>query len=460
VRQQKWCASIGLLALVTPSGALTQYAAEPVQQRQHVPPAQPIEPIDVPPSIEQGVDLIYIDPEIAPEVKRRTGLLKSLNLQEWSGAPIDMFTEVNPTYTELRRGLMRYRQRWGDLPQVQIPAGSAVMKAGVWDDRVPLLRHRLGLPGGTVFDDELTKAVSEYQTAHGLKSDGIAGNGTIRSLNLGHDHYQRTVILNMERALRLPTPEEKDPYILIDAGAARLWMYKNGRAVDSMRVIVGEAKTQTPMMAALIKYVSLNPYWNVPPELAQSLVAKNVLQQGLTYLIDRNYEVLSDWSDDAVTLDPRQVDWEAVAAGKKEIRLRRGPGPWNSMGEMKFMLPNDFGIYLHDVPEPTKVAFAKDDRAISNGCVRLEDAKRLQKWVFGGAVPVATGEPDQRVDLPRPIPVYMTYFTAVPAAAGIAFRPDLYDRDGPLLARVKLEGAIDPVRNAGETPNMPAQLRR
>ena len=143
MRQQKWCASIGLLALVTPSGALTQYAAEPVQQRQHAPRAQPIEPIDAPPSIEQGVDLIYIDPEIAPEVKRRTGLLKSLNLQEWSGAPIDMFTAVNPTYTELRRGLMRYRQRWGDLPQLQIPAGSAVMKAGVWDDRVPLLCHRL-----------------------------------------------------------------------------------------------------------------------------------------------------------------------------------------------------------------------------------------------------------------------------------------------------------------------------
>ena len=460
MRQQKWCASIGLLALVTPSGALTQYAAEPVQQRQHAPRAQPIEPIDVPPSIEQGVDLIYIDPEIAPEVKRRTGLLKSLNLQDWSGAPIDMFTSVNPTYTELRRGLMRYRQRWGDLPQVQIPAGNAAIKAGVRDGRVPLLRHRLGLPAGTVFDSQLTKAVSEYQTAHGLKPDGVAGNETIRSLNLGYDHYQRVVILNMERALRLPTPEEKNPYILIDAGAARLWMFENGRAIDSMRVIVGEAKTQTPMMAALIRYVSLNPYWNVPPELAQSLVARNVLEQGLTYFTDRNYEVLSDWSDNAVTLDPRQVEWEAVAAGKKEIRLRRGPGPWNSMGEIKFMLPNDFGIYLHDVPEPTKVAFAKDDRAISNGCVRLEDAKRLQKWVFGGAVPVATGEPDQRVDLPRPIPVYMTYFTAVPAAGSIAFRSDLYDRDGPLLARIKLGDATAHVESTSDAANMAAELSR
>lgn len=426
-------------------------------RRQHAPRAQPIEPIDVPPSIEHGVDLIYIDPEIEPQVKRRTELLKSFKMQEWSGAPIDMFTSVNPTYTELRRGLMKYRQRWGDLPQVQVPAGSSAMKTGVRDNRVPLLRRRLGLPEGILFDGELTKAVADYQAAHGLEPDGIVGNGTIRSLNLGHDHYRRVVILNMERALRLPTPDEKGPYILIDAGAARLWMYENGRAVDSMRVIVGEAKTQTPMMAALIRYVSLNPYWNVPPELAQSLVAKNVLQQGLTYLTDRNYEVLSDWGDDAVTLNPSDVDWQAVAAGKQQVRLRRGPGPWNSMGDMKFMLPNDFGIYLHDVPQPTKAAFAKDDRAISNGCVRLEDAKRLQKWVFGGTVPVASGEPDQRVDLPRPIPVYMTYFTAVPAGGGIVFRTDFYGRDEPLLARVKLEGATNPVRSADESPNLPGR---
>lgn len=436
----QFLASVGLLALSGASTAQTLYRTEaPVSQGRPVPQSQPIEPIDVPPSIEQGVDLIYIDPEIEPEVKRRTELLSSLNLREWSGAPIDLFTSVNPTYTELRRGLMKYRQRWGDLPQVQIPAGSRVIKAGVSDDRIPLLRHRLGLPDGVAFDAELTRAVSEYQTAHGLKPDSIVGNGTVRSLNLGHDHYQRVVILNMERALRLPAPDEMRPYILIDAGAARLWMYENGRAVDSMRVIVGEAKTQTPMMAALIKYVSLNPYWNVPPELVQSLVARNVLEQGMTYFTDRNYEVLSDWTDDAILVDPTKVDWQAVAAGKKQIRVRRGPGPWNSMGEMKFMLPNDFGIYLHDVPEPTKGAFAKDDRAISNGCVRLEDAKRLQKWIFGGAAPVATGEADQRVDLPKPIPVYMTYFTAIPTAEGIAFRTDHYNRDDPLLARVKLE---------------------
>ena len=398
---------------------------------------QPIEPIDLPASIDQGIDLMYVDPEIAPEVQRRSGMLEGMDFQDWTGAPIDLFTSVNPAYTELRRGLMKYSQRWGELPQVQIAEGPA-LKLGSTGDRVALLRQRLGQAEGTKFDAPLAKVVAEYQQAHGFKADGIAGNGTIASLNLGAEHYQRVIILNMERALRLPTSEASGRYVLIDAGAAKLYMYEDGRQVDSMRVIVGNAQTQTPMMAAQLRYVSLNPYWNVPPELVVSLVARSVLEQGLTYLAERDYQVLSDWTDEATLVDPATIDWVAVAAGKKEIRVRRGPGPWNSMGKMKFMLPNDLGIYLHDVPEPSKAAFATDDRWISNGCVRLEDASRLEKWVFNGAVPTASGAPEERVDLPAPVPVYMTYLTAAPSADGVSFRADPYNRDAPLLARVKL----------------------
>lgn len=438
-RTLRWSVALSAFALAGMSTAQASPALNAaVGSSKVTPKPQPLEPIALPASIKQGVDLIYIDPEIAPEVQRRTDLLETLKLNEWSGAPIDLFTSVNPIYTDLRRGLVKYQQRWGHLPQTPILEAGAAMKMGVHDPRIPLLRRRLGLSEGSAFDADLTREVRGYQSAHGLKADGIVGIGTIRSLNLGHDHYRRVAILNMERALRLPSPDEKRPYILIDAGAARLWMYEDGAAADSMRVIVGEAETQTPMLAALIRYVSLNPYWNVPPELVRSLVAKNVLEQGLTYLHDRDYEILSGWTEDAVRLDPASLDWHAVARGDKEIRVRRGPGPWNSMGKMKFMLPNDFGIYLHDVPEPTKTAFVKDDRSISNGCVRLEDADRLQKWVFRGTLPVATGEADQRVDLPTPIPVYMTYFTAVAGPGGITFHADRYDRDGALLSRVRL----------------------
>jgi murein L,D-transpeptidase YcbB/YkuD len=403
--------------------------------------SQPLEPIDLPPSIDQGVDLIYIDPEIKPEIDRRNELLKSFGFQDWTGAPIDLFVPVNDTYTALRRGLMKYKQRWGALPLVEIPTGPS-MRLGSKDERVSLLRKRLGLSDGTQFDAALDKVAREYQAAHGMKADGIVGNGTVASLNLGADHYERLIILNMERARRLPAADDKDRYILVDAGAARLYMYENGKVVDSMNVIVGDKDRQTPMMAAELRYVQLNPYWNVPPDLSRTIVAKAVLAQGLTYLTERNYEVLSDWTDDAQQLDPTTVDWQGVYDGKVDVRLRRGPGPWNSMGDMKFMIPNDFGIYLHDVPDAENPMFLTDDRWISNGCIRLQDAKRLEKWVFGKS-PTPSGDPDERVDVPDPVPVYITYFTVAPTADGVTFRPDRYDRDQKLLARVRLDAPTE-----------------
>ena len=403
--------------------------------------SQPLEPIDLPPSIDQGVDLIYIDPEIKPEIDRRNELLKSFGFQDWTGAPIDLFVPVNDTYTALRRGLMKYKQRWGSLPAVEIPTGPS-MRLGSKDERVSLLRKRLGLSDGTQFDATLDKVAREYQAAHGMKADGIVGNGTVASLNLGADHYERLIILNMERARRLPAADDKDRYILVDAGAARLYMYENGKVVDSMNVIVGDKDRQTPMMAAELRYVQLNPYWNVPPDLSRTIVAKAVLAQGLTYLTERNYEVLSDWTDDAQQLDPTAVDWQGVYDGKVDVRLRRGPGPWNSMGDMKFMIPNDFGIYLHDVPDAENPMFLTDDRWISNGCIRLQDAKRLEKWVFGKS-PTPSGDPDERVDVPDPVPVYITYFTVAPTADGVTFRPDRYDRDQKLLARVRLDAPTE-----------------
>lgn len=417
---------ISLLAALAAALAAPAYAQD-----------TPIEPIEIPPSIEQGVDLIYIDPEMKPEIDRRNELLQSMGFEDWTGAPIDLFVPVNETYTALRRGLMKYRQRWGSLPDIDIPEGPA-MKPGAKDARVTLLRQRLGLPQGDQFDAALEKQVRAYQAAHGMKPDGIVGNGTIASLNLGADNYERVIIVNMERARRLPASSDRGRYILVDAGGARLYAYEDGKLVDSMNVIVGSAETQTPMMAAELSFIQLNPYWNVPPDLAASIVAKRVLEQGLIYLTERDYQVLSDWTEDAKLLDPATVDWQAVADGRVTVRLRRGPGPWNSMGDMKFMIPNAFGIYLHDVPEPEKPMFATDKRWISNGCIRLEDAERLQKWVFGRRQE-PSGAAEERVDVPDPVPVYITYFTAAPTRDGVAFRPDRYNRDEKLLARVKLD---------------------
>ncbi|MEO7748193.1 MAG: L,D-transpeptidase family protein [Sphingomicrobium sp.] len=392
-----------------------------------------LEPIDLPPAIEQGVDMIYIDEELVPRAVQQKGPMGDMDFAAWSGAPLDLFSSVNPIYTDLRRGLVKYRQRWGSLPQVSVPAGPA-LKAGSTGDRVALLRTRLGLGAGTSMDASLAAKVKEFQAVHGLKDDGIAGAGTIDALNRGAQYYEQRIIINMERAKRLPAPEEQPKYAIVDAGDARLSLWENGRKVDEMKVVVGKSETATPMMAAYIRYASVNPYWNVPPELIRSLIGPRIVSQGTSYLSEREYQVLSGFGDDQRVLDADSVDWEAVVAGRQDVRLRRLPSPANSMGMMKFMLPNYFGIYLHDSPE--KDHFTKNELWVSNGCVRVEDYKRFASWLFDGPIPKGNNpKVEQEVDLPRPVPVYMTYLTAQPTADGVRFMDDQYGRDEHVMQR-------------------------
>lgn len=402
-----------------------------------------MESVTLPPSTQRGLDMVTVDPDampLEPEFAKGAPIVQD---ESWSGAPVDLLKPIHPLYTDFRRQLVRYQIKWSHLPQVRVAAEGGTMVVGSRDPRVSALRERLGVGSTGGFDEALRARLVEYQQAHGLAADGKAGAGSLASLNRGAAYYERQILLNMERARRLPGPGTTGKYLVVDAGAARLWMYDGGKPKDSMRVIVGNAETPTPMMAAMMRYVSLNPYWNVPPELARDLVAKKVVVNGLSYLLERDYEVLSDWSEDPALVDPTTVDWQAVADGSVEIRLRRKPGPWNSMGKIKFMLPNEFGIYLHDVPD--KSHFADDDRWLSNGCVRLEDPQRLATWIFGAMPQSETGEADERIDLPSPVPVYMTYFTVEPSASsGAIFRADPYRRDAPLLAAYDGVGMQDP----------------
>ena len=237
--------------------------------------------------------------------------------------------------------------------------------------------------------------------------------------------------LNLERARALPAGSGKA--VIVNAAAAELVMTEDDRVVDSMRVVVGKPVHPTPMMAALIRFTSLNPYWNVPADLAAERIAPNVVKSGAPYLRQKGYQLLSSWADDATVVDPATVDWAAVAAGKVNVRVRQLPGPENAMGRMKFMFPNAQGIYLHDTPE--KKLLGEESRMFSGGCVRLEDAPRLARWLYGGNEPsTSSTNPEQRIDLPRPVPVYLTYLTALPSGGAITFLPDVYKRDPAALA--------------------------
>ena len=211
---------------------------------------QPIEPIDLPPSVEQGVDMIYIDPEIAPQAARRmTSRCTRSRSRNGPALRYDLFLPVNPIYTELRRGLVRYQQRWGSLPQIKIPPGRCIKPGSegrARGDAARAARPRCRAANST---PRWHAVVKEYQQAHGLKADGIVGAGMIASLNLGVNHYERLIIVNLERARRLPWRPRAVATSSSTSARAKLFMYENGRPVDSMKVIVGKEETATPMMA-------------------------------------------------------------------------------------------------------------------------------------------------------------------------------------------------------------------
>ena len=234
------------------------------------------------------------------------------------------------------------------------------------------------------------------------------------------------VLTSLDRARERPSQSK---YVMIDAAAARLYMIEDGHVVGSMKVVVGKAgpHTQTPMLASTIYYETLNPYWHVSPDLVQSLTAKNVLEQGVSYLTSHGYQVMpADPNDDSL-LDPTKVDWHAVADGSLKVRVRQLPGPANSMGRVKFGFPNAYDIYLHDTP--VKELFTQDDRDLSHGCIRLQDAETLARWMLGRTPEVATNAPEQNVALPTPVPIYVTYLTAQAHDGQLSFVDDIYGRD-------------------------------
>lgn len=234
--------------------------------------------------------------------------------------------------------------------------------------------------------------------------------------------------LNLERARALPSGNGR--YVIVNPPAARLYMYENGQVVDSMRVVAGRTDlvAQTPMMNAFIRYIALNPYWNSPPDITSRKLAPTILKEGRAYFTKRGYDLVDQFGPNARVLDPMSVDWHAVAAGRVKVNLRQRPGPANSMGKMKFMFPNQQGIWLHDTPEKEKIEDAA--RLESNGCVRLEDAARFARWLFNGRPPSPKGaRPEQKVDLPTPVPLYITYLTAVPSGSSIVYFDDFYGKD-------------------------------
>lgn len=232
------------------------------------------------------------------------------------------------------------------------------------------------------------------------------------------------LLANLDRVRSLPSSGR---FLLVDSGSSMLTLYDNGQPVDSMKVITGTNELPTPLIASIMYYITYNPYWHAPDHLVRKTIAPNVLHLGSGYLKSHGYNVIDEWSENPKTVEPSSVDWKGAAAGKVHLRVRQDPGPLNSMGILKFPFPNPQDIYLHDTPN--KALFAKAQRNLSNGCVRVEDARRLGRWLLGQD-PVSPGtQAEIRVQTPRGMPIYLTYITAQAKDGKLTYLPDNYGWD-------------------------------
>lgn len=232
------------------------------------------------------------------------------------------------------------------------------------------------------------------------------------------------LLANLDRVRSLPA---KGRFLLVDSGSSMLTLYQDGQPLDSMKVITGTNELPTPMIASVMYYITYHPYWHAPDHLVRKTIAPNVLKLGMGYFKSHGYDVIDEWSENPKVLDPKSIDWKAAAAGTLHLKIRQAPGPLNSMGILKFPFPNPEDIYLHDTPDHAKFALA--NRNLSNGCVRVEDAKRLGRWLLG-TDPVSPGtDAETRVQLPQGTRIYLTYITAQVRDGKLTYLPDIYGWD-------------------------------
>jgi L,D-transpeptidase YcbB len=369
----------------------------------------------------------------------------------------------HPQYAALLGALQRYREIavHGGWPVV--PKGPVLVEGKPADAaRLRALAERLqaegflaavppelasAAPGSKArYSKDLADAVARFQNTRTVEIDGSLGPETQEELNVPVLNRLRQIALNVERWRWVP--DDFGPRaVLVNLPGYRLDVEESTRPVMSMRVVVGQEGWETPVFADRIRFLVLNPYWNVPPNIVRAEILPK-LASDPGYVAEHDMELVSGERDDSpVVLASRIYD---VGNG---VRLRQRPGGDNPLGQIKFMFPNKYDIYLHDTP--SGAIFEKADRSESHGCIRLEHPMDLAhyllrddpKWSVGQLEEaIASGE-TKEVPLAQPVPVYLLYFTAAPMSNGaVAFYEDIYDID---RAHSQAWAAVESRRRAG-----------
>lgn len=352
-----------------------------------------------------------------------------------------------PLYKALKKALAEYlaiaeNGGWGRVDVID------VLKPGESNAIVPALRRRLAVTDGvagplpegiveaTLYSEDLVEGVKRFQRRHGLDDDGIVGKKTFFQLNIPVDARIRQIVLSMERVRWMPEDLGKH-YVMVNIAGYDLRRVEAGQLKEVMRVVVGRPYHQTPVFSETMKYVEINPYWNVPRSIAINEELPK-LQASPGARAQKGFEAVI--GEKAVALT--SVNWKLYSKSNFPVRLRQKPGPGNALGRVKFMFPNRFNVYMHDTP--ARSLFSQSARAFSHGCIRLARPIDMAEQILAASASswdrkriegvLAKGERTV-VSLESPIVVHITYSTAWRDLDGdVQFRPDIYRRDAKLYA--------------------------
>ncbi len=367
-----------------------------------------------------------------------------LALVSGSGDPAATLAAYNPPQPEfeaLRAELARLRAAEGvarTLPEV---AAGALLKPGMSDPRVPVIRERLQLASATLdpelYDEILVAAVEDFQASAGLRTDGIVGKNTVAAMNRRGADPVDTILVNMERWRWMPR-YLGDVSVRVNIPEYTLSVYRDGAPAYTTRVVVGKIGSPTPAFSDEIRHIVVNPYWNVPASIVRNEMLPKIRSgSGL-----RGYQVFANIRGKYRAVDPRSINWRKVDARK--IQVRQPPGAANALGQVKFLFPNKHNVYLHDTP--SKSLFDREVRAYSHGCVRVMNPWDFAEALLAGSDGIGAAALRKRVgggeswaNLEQPVPVHITYFTAFVDRTGkLQLRDDIYGHDKRLAAALGL----------------------
>lgn len=349
----------------------------------------------------------------------------------------------NSYYNNLRRELQDYTSIAGSGGWPDFPASGAGLKPGTASKDIEALRARLAVTDGadlrasqpSLYDNDLKLAVVGFQRRHGLNDDGVIGGRTRQALAVPVKDRIRQIIASMER-WRWAPDNLGERYIVVNIPAFRLWYRENGEDKLTMRTVVGKTKVnhQTPSFSTDMKYMVLNPNWNVPSSIVSAEMAPKA-SRNPGYFKKKGYKVMDRAGK---VVDPYTVNWGQYSrSNRAPYRVVESSGAGGALGTVKFIFPNKHGVYLHDTQ--SRRLFKKDFRAHSHGCVRIEKPADLGSVLLGDRSPdefsalVADSGKNKHINLEQSLPVYLLYMTAWADGDQVYFYDDVYRRDRRLV---------------------------